>query len=196
MAEKRHVRGACPMDCPDTCSWIVTVEDGRAVKLQGDRAHPFTRGALCNKLNDYIAYTQSPDRLLYPMRRVGPKGGGRFARISWDEALAEISARLLEISEEFGAEAIWPYVGSGNMGLIQGIYGAGWRFATHHERLHYRRRVRHRVHPRRQPSRHGSGNAAVFKIDYLVGRQHPFDKRSSLALHLDSASKRRLPCGD
>src|SRR5262245_11853888 len=127
MAEKRHVRGACPLDCPDTCSWIVTVEAGRAVKLQGDRAHPFTRGALCNKLNDYIAYTQSPDRLLYPMRRVGPKGGGSFKRISWDGALAEISARLLKISEEFGAEAIWPYVGSGNMGLIQGIYGAGER---------------------------------------------------------------------
>ena len=128
MAEKQHVRGACPLDCPDTCSWIVTVEAGRAVKLQGDRAHPFTRGALCNKLNDYIAYTQSPDRLLYPMRRVGPKGGGSFKRISWNEALAEISARLLRVSEEFGAEAIWPYVGSGNMGLIQGIYGAGQRF--------------------------------------------------------------------
>ncbi|MGH9754773.1 MAG: molybdopterin-containing oxidoreductase family protein [Blastocatellia bacterium] len=128
--EEQHVRGACPMDCPDTCGWIVTVKDGQAVKLQGDRAHPFTRGALCNKLNDYVAYTQSPERLLYPMRRVGPKGangGGSFARISWDEALAEISARLIEISEECGAEAIWPYVGSGNMGLIQGIYGAGQR---------------------------------------------------------------------
>jgi anaerobic selenocysteine-containing dehydrogenase len=128
MAEKQHVRGACPMDCPDTCSWIVTVKDGRAVKLEGDRAHPFTRGALCNKLNDYIPYTQSPERLLYPMRRIGPKEGGSFARISWDEALAEISARLLKISEEFGAEAIWPYVGTGNLGLIQGIYGAGQRF--------------------------------------------------------------------
>jgi anaerobic selenocysteine-containing dehydrogenase len=115
------------MDCPDTCSWMVTVKDGRAVKLQGDRAHPFTRGALCNKLNDYIAYTQSPGRLLYPMRRIDTKGNGSFERISWDEALAEISARLLEISDEYGAEAIWPYVGSGNMGLIQGIYGAGQR---------------------------------------------------------------------
>jgi anaerobic selenocysteine-containing dehydrogenase len=128
MAEEQRVRGACPMDCPDTCSWIVTIKDGRAVKLEGDRAHPFTRGALCNKLNDYIAYTRTPERLLYPMRRVGPKVGGSFKRISWDEALAEISARLLRISEEFGAEAIWPYVGSGNMGLIQGIYGAGQRF--------------------------------------------------------------------
>jgi anaerobic selenocysteine-containing dehydrogenase len=128
MAFKRHVRGACPLDCPDTCSWIVTIEDGRAVKLEGDRAHPFTHGALCNKLNDYIDYTQSPERLLYPMRRIGPKGGGSFERISWDEAVAEISARLLEISEELGAEAIWPYIGSGSMGLIQGIYGAGHRF--------------------------------------------------------------------
>ena len=115
------------MDCPDTCSWIVTVKDGRAIKLQGDPEHPFTRGVLCNKLKDYVAYTQSPERLLYPMRRTGPKGSGSFARISWDEALGEISARLLKISEEFGAEAIWPYVGSGNMGLIQGIYGAGQR---------------------------------------------------------------------
>lgn len=127
MAQEQHVRGACPMDCPDTCSWIVTVKDGRAVKLEGDRAHPFTRGVLCNKLNDYVAYTQSPERLLYPMRRNGPKGSGSFSRISWDEALAEVSARLLEISKEFGAEAIWPYVGSGNMGLIQGIFGAGQR---------------------------------------------------------------------
>jgi anaerobic selenocysteine-containing dehydrogenase len=128
MAEQQLVRGACPMDCPDTCSWIVTVEDGRAVKLQGDRAHPFTRGALCNKLNDYVAYTQSPKRLLYPLRRVGPEGGGKFERISWDEALAEIAARLRQVSEEFGAEAIWPYLGSGNMGLMQGAYGAGERF--------------------------------------------------------------------
>ena len=128
MAEEQHVRGACPLDCPDTCSWIVTIKDGRAVKLQGDRAHPFTRGVLCNKVSDYVAYTQSPERLLYPMRRTGPKGGGSFERISWDEALEEISARLGRIIEEFGAEAIWPYLGSGNMGLIQGAYGAGQRF--------------------------------------------------------------------
>ena len=82
----RRVRGACPLDCPDTCSWVVTVKDGRAIRLQGDAAHPFTRGVLCNKVNDYIAYTQSPDRLLHPMRRRGPKGHGTFERISWDAA--------------------------------------------------------------------------------------------------------------
>src|SRR5262249_46480879 len=78
----------------------------------------------------YIAYTRSPERLLYPMRRVGTKGGGSFKRISWDEALAEISARLLRISEELGAAAIWTYVGSGNTGLSQGIDGAGPRCST------------------------------------------------------------------
>jgi anaerobic selenocysteine-containing dehydrogenase len=106
----------------------VTVEDGCVIKLEGDRTHPFTRGALCNKVNNYVAYTQSPERLLYPLRRVGPKGSGGFERISWDEALAEIATRLRKVSEEFGPEAIWPYIGSGNMGLIQGVYGAGDRF--------------------------------------------------------------------
>src|SRR5499433_3734454 len=128
MDGESQVLGACPMDCPDTCSWIVTVKDGRAVKLGGDPAHPFTRGVLCNKLDDYIAYTQSPERLLYPMQRLGPKGTGDFQRISWDQALDQIAERLSRISREFGAEAIWPYVGSGNMGLLQGIYGAGRRF--------------------------------------------------------------------
>ena len=128
MGGEQQVRGACPLDCPDTCSWIVTVRDGRALRLQGDRAHPFTRGVLCNKLKDYVDYTRSPERLLYPMRRVGPKGGGSFERISWDQALEEISARLTGIIEESGAQAIWPYLGSGNMGLIQGAYGGGQRF--------------------------------------------------------------------
>ena len=132
MAEEQHVRGACPMDCPDTCSWIVTVRDGRAVKLRGDRAHPFTRGALCNKLNNYIAYTQSPERLLYPMRRVQPKGQGKgdasdFARISWDEALQEIATRLQKISDEFGAEAVLPYSYAGTLGFLN-ITGMAHRF--------------------------------------------------------------------
>ncbi len=123
-----RIAGACPLDCPDTCSWLVTVKDGRAVRLQGDAAHPFTRGVLCNKVNGYIDYSRSPDRLLYPMRRRGPKGAGTFERISWDEALDEIAGRLTSVIRQFGAEAIWPYLGSGSMGLIQGVYGAGRRF--------------------------------------------------------------------
>ncbi len=122
-----HIRGACALDCPDTCSWIVTVREGGAVALRGDPEHPFTRGSLCNKVADYLSYARSPERILYPMRRVGPKGSGEFTRISWDEALDRIAARLSDVIATDGAEAIWPYVGTGSMGLIQGIYGAGRR---------------------------------------------------------------------
>jgi anaerobic selenocysteine-containing dehydrogenase len=126
-SEARDVRGACPLDCPDTCSWIVTVKGGQAVALRGDPQHPFTHGSLCNKVAHYLDYARSPDRLLFPMRRVGPKGRGEFIRISWDEALDTIATRLRDVIAEHGAEAIWPVPGSGNMGLIQGIYGAGHR---------------------------------------------------------------------
>src|SRR5216684_7910721 len=122
-----QIRGACPLDCPDTFSWIVTVKNGEPVALRGDPAHPFTRGSLCNKVEDYLNYARSPDRVLYPMRRTGPKGSGEFTRISWDEALERIAAGLGDVIAKQGAEAIWPYVGCGSMGLIQGIYGAGRR---------------------------------------------------------------------
>jgi anaerobic selenocysteine-containing dehydrogenase len=121
------VRGACPLDCPDTCSWIVTVRDGHAVALRGDTEHPYTRGSLCNKVADYLAYTRSPGRLLYPLRRVGPKGTGEFTRISWEEALEQIAGTLNAAIGAHGPEAIWPFSGSGSMGLLQGIYGAGER---------------------------------------------------------------------
>jgi anaerobic selenocysteine-containing dehydrogenase len=123
----RQVRGACALDCPDTCSWIVTVKGGRPVALRGDPDHPYTRGSLCNKVEDYLAYARSPGRLLHPLRRVGPKGSGEFTRISWDEALERIAARLGDVIARHGPEAIWPFVGTGSMGLIQGIYGAGRR---------------------------------------------------------------------
>jgi anaerobic selenocysteine-containing dehydrogenase len=123
----RHVRGACPLDCPDTCSWIVTVKAGEPVALRGDPGHPYTRGSLCNKVADYLSYARAPDRLLHPLRRVGPKGSGEFTRISWEEALQRTAAGLREATARHGAEAIWPFVGSGSMGLIQGVYGAGRR---------------------------------------------------------------------
>jgi len=126
-SDARDIRGACPLDCPDTCGWIVTVKNGEPVSLRGDPTHPYTRGSLCNKVADYLAYTRSSDRLLYPMRRTGPKGSGEFVRISWDEALDSIAAGLGDAIAKHGAEAIWPFAGSGNMGLIQGIYGAGQR---------------------------------------------------------------------
>ncbi|HEX8882442.1 MAG TPA: molybdopterin-dependent oxidoreductase [Candidatus Acidoferrum sp.] len=124
---EKQIRGACPLDCPDTCAWIVTVKNGEALSLRGDPAHPYTRGSLCNKVENYLAYARSSDRLLYPLRRTGPKGSGEFVRISWDEALERIAAEFAGITKKLGAEAILPYSGSGNMGLIQGIYGAGER---------------------------------------------------------------------
>ena len=123
----RHVRGACALDCPDTCAWIVTVKDGEPVELRGDPEHPFTRGSLCNKVEDYLAYARSPDRLRHPLRRIGPKGSGEFMRVSWDEALDRIAARLGDVIATHGPEAIWPFLGSGSMGLLQGVYGAGRR---------------------------------------------------------------------
>jgi anaerobic selenocysteine-containing dehydrogenase len=117
-----YVRAACPHDCPDTCAMIVTVEDGRAVKVHGDPEHPTTHGALCTKVSRYPERTYHEGRVLHPMRRVGPKGDGRFERVGWDEALADIAARLKAIAGPDGAnaEAIVPYSYAGTMGLLQG----------------------------------------------------------------------------
>ena len=126
-ASVREVRGACPLDCPDTCSWVVTVRDGEAVALRGDRHHPYTRGALCAKVNRYLEHARQPDRLLHPMRRVGAKGEGRFERVSWDDALGEIAARWQGIRASHGPQAIWPYYGTGSLGMLQGLAGCGRR---------------------------------------------------------------------
>ena len=118
----RTVRGACPHDCPDTCATLVTVdESGRAVRMAGDPGHPVTNGFLCAKVNRYLERTYHPDRLTTPLRRVGPKGAGRFEPISWDAALGEIAERLNEIRHSAdGAQAILPYSYAGTMGLVQG----------------------------------------------------------------------------
>jgi anaerobic selenocysteine-containing dehydrogenase len=112
-------RGACGHDCPDSCSWIVDVRDGRAERLYGDPEHPFTRGTLCAKVNHYLERVYHPERVLHPLKRVGAKGLGQFARVSWDEALADIAARWQAIVAEAGAEAILPYSSAGTQGLIQ-----------------------------------------------------------------------------
>jgi anaerobic selenocysteine-containing dehydrogenase len=115
------VRGACPHDCPDTCATLVTVERGRAVRIAGDAGHPFTRGFLCAKVNRYLERTYHRDRLRRPLRRVGPKGAGRFVEMSWDEALGEVAVRLAEIARSpDGPQAILPYSYAGTMGLVQG----------------------------------------------------------------------------
>jgi len=114
-----QVRATCPHDCPDTCALLVTVENGVATEVKGDPDHPTTAGVLCTKVSRYTERTYSPDRLLYPMRRVGKKGEGKFERISWDEALDEIAARLKPLAAT-EPEAILPYSYAGTMGLVQG----------------------------------------------------------------------------
>lgn len=114
-----QVRATCPHDCPDTCALLVTVEDGVATEVKGDPEHPTTAGVLCTKVSRYTERTYSPDRLLHPLRRVGKKGEGKFERISWDEALDEIAARLKPLAEN-EPEAILPYSYAGTMGLVQG----------------------------------------------------------------------------
>ena len=92
------VRAVCPHDCPDTCAMLVTVEDGVAIAVKGDPEHPTTAGVLCTKVSRYTERTYHPDRLLHPMKRVGPKGAGQFERISWEEAIDTIAKRLLPIA--------------------------------------------------------------------------------------------------
>ena len=139
---KQVVHAACPHDCPDACGVLITVQDGRATKIQGDPEHPVTRGFLCAKVAKYLDRVYSPDRVLYPLRRIGPKGpeAGQqsfaphgqpgaavptqtdrtqtWERISWDQALDEIASRLRAISAEFGSEAILPYSFGGTLGAL------------------------------------------------------------------------------
>ncbi|MGB7130974.1 MAG: molybdopterin-dependent oxidoreductase [Candidatus Sulfotelmatobacter sp.] len=148
---KQIVHAACSHDCPDACGVLITVENGRATKIQGDPAHPVTRGFLCAKVAKYLDRVYSPDRVLYPMRRIAPKGVAvrqrsfaphgqprarpgpaegasvptqdlekTWQRISWDEALDEISSRFRNIVAEFGSEAILPFSYGGTLGALNG----------------------------------------------------------------------------
>src|SRR5713101_3570912 len=136
---KRVVHAACPHDCPDACGVLITIEDGRATKIQGDPEHPVTRGFLCAKVAKYLDRVYSPDRVLYPMRRVKPKGPScepaelrsartgqspvptqAWQRITWDQALDEISDRFNKIITDFGSEAILPYSYGGTLGALNG----------------------------------------------------------------------------
>ncbi len=121
--------GGCPHDCPDTCSMVYHVKDEKLVAVKGNADHPMTRGGLCVKLNDYEKRHYHPDRLLYPMKRVGPKGTKQFERISWDEALDTIVDKWQEIIKEHGPQAIMPNSYLGNQGLVHGLNGGDAFFA-------------------------------------------------------------------
>lgn len=115
------VRGACPHDCPDTCATITEVRDGRAVAFYADKEHPITQGWLCAKVRPYLEHVYHPDRLTHPLRRVGPKGGDQWERISWEAAIGAITGRWKAIIAEHGAAAILPYSYSGTLGLVQNL---------------------------------------------------------------------------
>lgn len=112
-------RSVCPYDCPDACGLLVEVKDDTAVKVMGDPEHPYTRGTLCPKMRHYERTVHSPLRLTTPLRRAGPKGGGSFTPISWEEAVRLITVRWKEIIRDHGAEAILPYSYAGTMGTVQ-----------------------------------------------------------------------------
>ena len=125
---KQVVHAACPHDCPDACGVLITVENGRATRIQGDPAHPVTRGFLCAKVAKYLDRVYSPGRVLYPLRRIKPKGPAKatgldgqddaFVRISWDEALDEVVTRFRQVAREFGPESILPFSYGGTLGVL------------------------------------------------------------------------------
>ena len=128
------IDGTCHHDCPDSCGWTVTVDDSGptpvAVKLRGNPEHPYSYGELCPKVNRFLDRVYSPDRVLHPLRRVGPKGSGEFEQISWDDALAEIGERLNAILDEHGGEAVMPFSDAGNQSILA-TQGISSRFFHH-----------------------------------------------------------------
>jgi anaerobic selenocysteine-containing dehydrogenase len=120
----------CPHDCPDSCLMLVTRDDstGKAIRVQGDPTHPITQGHLCNKVNHYLDYVYNDNRVMYPHKRVGPKGpGAKFERISWDEALETVTNNFKQTINEYGSEAVQPYSYSGTMGMV-GFWALDQRF--------------------------------------------------------------------
>ena len=130
MSATEVVSGTCHHDCPDSCGWQVTVTDGVAVKLRGNRAHPFSQGELCPKVNRFLDRVYSPQRILTPLRRSGPKGEGQFAPTTWDDALTTIAGELHRVIDSFGAEAVLPYSSAGNQSLLS-VMGLDSRFFHH-----------------------------------------------------------------
>lgn len=117
----------CPLDCPDTCGLLLHKEEGKIVKVTGNPAHPITQGSICNKVRNMTERVYHPDRVLYPLKRVGVKGEGKFTRISWEEAIEEITSKFQTLIKEYGSESILPYSFYGNMGVLS-VDGMDRRF--------------------------------------------------------------------
>jgi anaerobic selenocysteine-containing dehydrogenase len=112
------VETACPLDCPDACSLAVTIQTGKIVTIDGSRKNPITDGYICAKVRKFGDRVYGPDRLLYPAVRSGPKGSGRFTRVTWDEAIELVASRFLSAKATAGAESILPYSYGGSNGLL------------------------------------------------------------------------------
>lgn len=125
----------CPHDCPSQCALQITVEAGRITDVTGDPRHPFTRGVICGKVHDYAERVYGPTRVLTPLRRVGPKGEGRFEPIGWDEAVDEIAHRWRRVIAQWGGEAILPFSYGGTLGLVQNWAGHPLFYALGASRL-------------------------------------------------------------
>lgn len=120
---KIHKKTTCPLDCPDTCGMIATVEDGRVTELRGDPDHPYTRGVICRKMRRYPERVYGQERLLYPQIRIGDKGVGAFKRISWNQAWDYLAQRLTKIIDVYGGESVLPFCYAGNMGMVSRAAG-------------------------------------------------------------------------
>lgn len=130
MTDAQTVNGTCHHDCPDSCGWTVTLDQGVAVKMRGNPEHPYSYGELCPKVNRFLDRVYSPDRVLYPKKRAGPKGSGEFEQITWDEALHEIGTRLNDVIAEYGGEAVMPFSDAGNQSILA-TQGISSRFFNH-----------------------------------------------------------------
>jgi len=119
----------CPMDCPDTCALEVSVAGGRIAAIRASNDHPTTNGFICDKVAHFDRRVYHADRVLHPLRRNGPRGSGAFERISWDEAIAAITARFRQIAECWGAEAILPYHYGGSNGFLSDGFMDDYFFA-------------------------------------------------------------------
>lgn len=109
----------CPHDCPSACALEVEVhDDGRIGRVRGARHQSYTDGVICAKVARYAERAHHPDRLLHPLRRVGPKNSGRYERIAWEDALDLAAEAFLKAEAEHGSEAVWPYYYAGTMGLV------------------------------------------------------------------------------
>ena len=194
----RIVTGACPHDCPDTCSWQIAVERSteQALDIWGHPDHPVTQGTLCGKVDRYLERVYHADRLTHPLRRVGPKGSGHFERISWGDAFEASAARLQRIIDEWGAEAVLPYAYAGTMGYLQqeGISGPllpadGGQPPGAHDLL--RGRIRRLPLHDRLHDRHRAGGFRPRAADPDLGQQHADQQPAPVAVHPGGAQAGR-----